>query len=197
MFTKDQIKALLLMAAKSDDPRIHLKGIYIESSGTQTIAVATDGHRMLVVRSPHPYGVSGILPREDAERMVKCAKKGYEELTAVDGVFSLGGVQAKLLGTDVARFPDWRRVIPDKISGKRGEYEASYVGDFGKAAILLGSYYSTSARTSANMAILHNDADRAAIIQFPGCSDAFGVLMPMTSAADYQKPIPDWMVPSA
>lgn len=98
---KEQLQALLMFAAKNDR-RFYLNGIYSDTAG---YLVATDGHRILYIKTGEP-GLDVIIPREAAEAAVKMAKKGQEiPLTKT----SIGQVVYTPFD---AKYPDWRRVIP-------------------------------------------------------------------------------------
>jgi DNA polymerase-3 subunit beta len=128
---KEQLQALLMFAAKND-VRFYLKGIYSDPSG---YLVATDGHRILYIKTGEP-GLDVIIPREAAEAAVKMAKKGQEiPLTKT----SIGPITYTPVD---GRYPDWRRVIPgnDNLEATpQCLFEWQYLIDAEKAFKLMGA----------------------------------------------------------
>jgi len=128
---KEQLQALLLFAAKKD-VRFYLNGIYSDPTG---YLVATDGHRILYIKTGEP-GFDLIIPREAADAAVKMAKKGQEiPLTAT----SLG--QVTYTPVD-GKYPDWRRVIPGSDNlhpNPQCLFEWQYLTDAEKAFKLMGA----------------------------------------------------------
>lgn len=82
------------------------------------------------------------------------------------------------------RYPDWRRVVPTKASGKLAQYNGQYIADFCEAAQLL------SGSNCAQANIGHN-GDGAALVDLYH-EDSIGVLMPcrMDPAASER---PEWI----
>jgi hypothetical protein len=71
-------------------------------------------------------------------------------------------------------FPDWRRVIASREpSGVVAQFNPSYVADMGKIGTLL------TGNRSGNLAHFHHNGDGPCGVTFPGCDDAFAVLMPV------------------
>jgi hypothetical protein len=172
MFNRDELKALLLIAS-SDSFRLYLSGIHFESTPDAVIAVATDGHRMLVLRKTVAHNdifapIDGFLTRADADAMVK-ASGGLKYLSLVaDGEnVRFGQVSAKL--ERQGNFPNWRAAVPEKYSGEVAQFNAAYVGDFGRVNKLLGG--------DAKFTEIAHNGDGAALVNVYG--DAFGILMPM------------------
>jgi DNA polymerase-3 subunit beta len=128
---KEQLQALLLFAAKND-VRYYLNGIYADPAG---YLVATDGHRMLYIKTGEP-GLDVIIPREAAEAAVKMAKKGQEiPLTKT----SIGQVTYTTVD---GKYPDWRRAIPtiDNLQpNPQCLFEWQYLADAEKAIMSLGA----------------------------------------------------------
>lgn len=197
------IKALLICAAKQD-VRYYLKGVLVDARATDVTLVTTDGHRMLAypvatdaieALAPGQY----IIPREALEAVKPC-KAGrvtlpitIEIVTAPDqpdperaGVTIKGKTSVTITGATSAvtplidgKFPDWRRVLPKTVSGEPTQYQAEYLGDFGRIAELFGT----------KQPHIHYNGSSAAIVSNLGA--ALGVLMPMRSDAEFSA-LPAW-----
>jgi DNA polymerase-3 subunit beta len=196
--TIEQTKALLVIAPKSDT-RYYYNGALLEVKDDRAWLVATDGHRMLVIRPT--ARIEGkdvrdgrwIIPR-DLLAGAKVKKGGFLFLS-VDQYQGekepyLHCARARIItGTGElsaptvdAMFPDWRRVVPAKASGELAHYDPTYVGDFGTVAELL-----SGARINAR---IYYNGEGAAPVDL-GVEDALGVLMPIRAE---QRPYarPDW-----
>jgi DNA polymerase-3 subunit beta len=183
------VKALLICAAKQDI-RYYLKGVLVDARASDVTLVTTDGHRLLA----YPVAVDAIealapgqyiIPREALEA-VKPAKAGRVTLPITIEIDTAKGLENKITGaTSVVtplidgKFPDWRRVLPKTVSGEPAQYQAEYLGDFGRIADLLGTKYPH----------IHHNGSSAAIVGNLGA--ALGVLMPMRSDAEFSA-LPAW-----
>lgn len=194
----DTLRALLTVAGERD-LRFYLNGVCLDTTGPAPVMVATDGHRMLVVRVPRlvstlPRGCY-VIPRAMLEA-VKPVKLGRGQgdapvtLTVEAALPGADAGRATLVGASTAsaplvdgRFPDWRRVVPSKPTGIASQFNTDFLADFGTVARLLAG----AKRTEACFPVLaHNgcvngrtDVHAAALVTFPRSPDAFGVLMPM------------------
>lgn len=194
----DTLRALLTVAGERD-VRFYLNGVCLDTTGPEPVMVATDGCRMLMVRAPRlvstlPRGCY-VIPRAMLEA-VKPVKLGRGQgdapvtLTVLAPIAGADTGRAELVGATTAsaplvdgRFPDWRRVVPSKLTGKPCQYNTDYLADFGTVARLLVSakrgemVFPTFAH---NGDIGGRKGDHgAALVTFPRSPDAFGVLMPM------------------
>lgn len=124
----------VVVAASREETLYHLNGVALElaedaGGALDLVAVATDGHRINVVRSPAPEGATMpdravIVPTRAVRVMLAllARERGAASLSVGEGVVRLttpaGQVTAKTVdGT----YPDWRRVIP--------EWDASMVAE--------------------------------------------------------------------
>lgn len=192
----DTLRALLTVACERD-VRFYLNGVCLDTTGPEPVMVATDGCRMLVVRVPRlvstlPAGCY-VIPRAMLES-VKPVKLGRGQgdapvtLTVLAPIAGADTGRAELVGATTAsaplvdgRFPDWRRVVPSKLTGKPAQYNGDYLADLTTAARLLAGAKRTD--TACFPVIAHNgdSTDRmgAALVSFPSTPDAFAVLVPM------------------
>jgi DNA polymerase-3 subunit beta len=183
-------KALLICAAKQDI-RYYLKGICVDARANgDVVLVTTDGHRLLAypvatdaieALAPGQY----IIPREALEAVKPC-KAGRHMLPITIEIDTAKGLENKITGATSTvtplidgKFPDWRRVLPKTVSGEPAQYQAEYLGDFGRIADLLGT----------KQPHIHYNGSAAAIVGNLGA--ALGVLMPMRSDAEFSA-LPAW-----
>lgn len=117
------LKALALLAPKKDPTRPYLLGVHVEVKGSQAILVATDGAVLGALRlgldeefEPRaftiPLSLLVMVTAKD-EVTVSYAKdeQGPGTVTLVQGDRVLAGKAVE------GRYPDYRRVIPEKVSG--------------------------------------------------------------------------------
>lgn len=184
----DTIKALLVIAAKKD-VRSYLNSVCIDVRASDAVAVATDGHKMLAVAltvtDDAPALVPGryIIRRESLEGVKAVLKRPI--LVTIDPTARAATINNGSAATTTplmdATYPDWRKVVPLTVSGEVAQFNADYIGAFGKVQTLLGGKYSP--------AILHN-GDSAARVVLAG--DAVGVIMPMRGQPHLENPA--WLV---
>lgn len=146
---KDALKAVSRFAAKAD-VRYYLVGVYVEASATETRLVATDGHTMLVHRSKveNTHTWKGIIPLATVQAILK-HKSAYEKKghTLPVELSECGGTEARIDYAGQAfifqpidgTFPDYRRVIPETISGEPACYQPEYLQRVADAAKDLGA----------------------------------------------------------
>lgn len=173
------IKALLICAAKQD-VRYYLKGVCVDARANgDVVLVATDGHRMLAypvaadaieALAPGEY----IIPREALEAVKPC-KAGRTTLPITIEIDVARRLENKITGATSAitplidgKYPDWRRVIPKSVSNEPAQFQADYIGDFGRVAELLGGKHGP---------MIHHNGSSGAIVGNLGA--ALGVVMPM------------------
>jgi hypothetical protein len=186
----DTIKALLTIAAKNDI-RHNIKSVCIDVRASDAVAVATDGHKLLALPLTATDDAPALVPgcyiiRREALEGVKAVLK-RPILVTIDATARMATLDNGNAATTTPlmddKYPDWRRVVPLTVSGAVSQFNADYIGAFGKVHKLLGGKYSPSIR--------HN-GDNAARVILPG--DAVGVLMPLRGDP---QPLdnPSWLVP--
>ena len=108
--------AAAMHIAGKKDVRFYLNGMLIEPGADGAVCVATDGHRLLVIRTNVPWNLGKIIvPRDACEIIAKM--KGDVDFSAV-GVGARGprfkadrGGQAIEFAAVDANYPDWRAVV--------------------------------------------------------------------------------------
>jgi DNA polymerase-3 subunit beta len=171
----NELKALLLCAAKKDI-RYYLNGVLFESTPHGIIAASTDGHRMLCINLPSEdvQGVNALVSRELIEAAVKT--KAIMIQVTIDGqnvTFTSAGQNVSGALTD-GKFPDYRRVIPEKVSGEQGnEFNNTYLVDIDKVGSLVNG---------GKASVLQNGPGNSALVHFDN-QNVIGVLMPLRHEA--------------
>ena len=186
MFTikTDELKALLICAAKNDI-RYYLNGIHFESTPHGIIAASTDGHRLLCINLPNEQaeGIKALIPRALIEAAIKT------KAPTIDVMIEGANVTLSSMGQNVSGsitdgvFPDFRRVIPEKVSGIQGnEFNNEYLVDFDKIGKLING---------GKASVLQNSGS-AALVKFD-CDNAIGVLMPFKHELPTSLTRPAWI----
>ena len=131
------LKAVSLAMAKNDI-RYYLKGVFIEFNRAETRIVATDGHRLHVVRTVDSSAmvtepVTFIIPADMVKHCLKAKAARHDRNPQITLHFSNGKVEAVLPdGSTFAApaidgtFPDYRRIIQQCVSGKSDIEAAIY-----------------------------------------------------------------------
>lgn len=142
------IKASLLFAA-TGDIRYYLNSIYIETGPNGARVVGCDGHTLSVIKVDGKFEPASIIvPREVLEKL-KIGKRNFPivqfDFAPGDLVSdSLREIRITTAGTTTivkeidGKFPDFRRVIPEKASGEFAVFNPEYLVRVQKACTLLG-----------------------------------------------------------
>lgn len=159
-------------AMANNDIRYYLNSICIEHNGIQTRIIATDGHRLHIVRVTHPEGehcnpAQYLLPDTLVKTIIKCKAPKHDKrkeavFTFADGTESI----AKLID---GRFPDYSRVIPQSVSGEYSCINQSFVTD------ALQGYRDYMESKNCYMALKHGGDSCAVLV----AGDYLAVVMPM------------------
>lgn len=153
-----EIITTLKLFAADKDVRYYLNGINLEIGAAESRLVATNGHSLgcFRVASDQPdvdAPLANIIIPNDLLKPIK--SKGFVDIT-------IGALETKTNGkgeevpVSMSRpltvtyagmamsgktidgiFPDWRRVIPSKVSGEPAQFNPLYVGLLGKAYVTL------------------------------------------------------------
>lgn len=206
-----KIIATLKHFASDEDVRNYLNGINLEIGATESRIVATNGayigcfrveceqpevnapltniiipKKMLNVIKPKGFVeiTIGALETEDNEKGEKVPVSLSRPVTLTYGDVQICG---KTLNE---RFPDFRRVIPSKVTGEPAQFNPLYVGELGKA-------YRTLHGNKLNPAVgIGFNGQDAALIDL-GDENFVGALMPLrTESVNVPKTAPDWWADS-
>jgi DNA polymerase-3 subunit beta len=156
-----------LICASTEQARYYLNGVYVDPKG---FLVSTDGHRAFVGKidlTGVPAFDGWIICRDALKR----ALTGYKADTITIAPDRVGNSLCQPIdGT----FPDWRRIVPDELSGVTAQFNHTYVADMGKIGMLLRGQ-----RKPSLDAHIHHNGEGPAAITFPEVDDCFAVLMPI------------------
>ena len=182
----NELKALLICAAKND-ARYYLNGVHFESTQAGYIAASTDGHRLLCLNLPHEapeLNFKGLIPRALIEAAIKTKAATIDISIEGDQVslVSLGLYNIGKLAEGV--FPDFRRVIPQSVSGLYDEtnFYNEYLVDFDKVGKLV----------NGGKASIQLNGMAATLVKFDN-PDVIGVLMPLRHAMPLTLTRPSWI----
>jgi hypothetical protein len=190
------------ITASTEETRYYLNGVCLVHSASGLIMVATDGHRMSVVKQdwtdtiPEATFAQVIVPLAFIKKIKLTRGIDHGELTLGEG----GSITIKYVGETMGTqavdgvFPDWRRIIPSKPhSNVPAQFNADYIADFAAAGRLLSN------AKDARQPVISHDSDNPALVSWyfgegEGL-EAFGVLMPIRTSADLHRPAPSWALP--
>jgi DNA polymerase-3 subunit beta len=175
--------AVLKLFAAEKDMRSYLNGICLEIGRTESRLVAIKGHMLgcFRVASDQPdidNPLTSICIASDLLKHIKPA--GDVEFVIGAPVSDTDGrreVRITYAGLSIvghttdSKYPDWRRVIPDKVSGEAAQFNPEYIGRLAKAWACLHG------KRSPMVAIAHN-GDSAALIGMDD-SNFCGLIMPI------------------
>lgn len=204
--------------ASTETTRYYLNGVCIQPApdGRGVVMVATDGHRMIVVRDEtaqaHNLPAGGVIVQasKDQLRTFKTPRKTTNpgdkltlKITASPSVTDdLRGAKLTcemhegetLKGTIFLQavdgsFPDWTRIVPrpEKAGETQGTFNAQYLESF---AAISGEFAKLEGASLSSMSILQDGPGNPALIRF-GLAPAFGVLMPQSKQD--AGGVPEWM----
>jgi DNA polymerase-3 subunit beta len=185
-------------AASTEQTRYYLKGVSLTMVGADVLFVATDGHVLIALRHELDTeterswpGNGAIVPSAliSQIKQTPASKRcgDVAEISFKDGVVTIavvGGATYAMAAIDGA-FPDWRRVIPQTVSGELAQFDPALLGVFVKARKALSN------GQSKFVTIGHN-GHGPALVQFCDSEDdGFGVLMPIRGEAPTR--VPSWV----
>lgn len=195
--SKRALRAALLFAAQGDI-RYYLNGVKLEATKTHTTLIATDGHRIIAVRSKaeNKRKAEMIIPRDVCREASKGRVTGDVSLE-IKGKNTLIQTQLGMLQFDPieGNFPDWRKVMhgykmPETRENKPLGIRGKYLGDCEAATKHLGSLW-------AGISIAPSDDMQKIVRIIPDGVTDFEVEMfviPMrTSDSATEQPLPKWI----
>lgn len=178
--TRNKLKAAAIFAAR-DDIRFYLNGVLIESTPLQTRLCATDGHALFCAKDDakgdNAGTFTGIVPNDTVKQILawKAPYKGAADLPVVITT-AADEQRAEWCGNTAVfklldgKFPDYARVVPEKVSGDASYFNPELLMRCKKAVEALGlnkfGYFA-----------FKQGGDGSAIAVFS--SESFAVVMPM------------------
>ena len=174
-----------LVAVSTEETRYYLNGINLEFTPEGVTMCATDGHRMIVLRQPYgEHAATGahasvIVPRDLVAKLKINPRMKTLDTTDLtigdDGRLTFEHAGESFGGSRVdGNFPDYRRVVPQDLTGEAAQYDPIYLADFAKARKELGGDRTTSP-------IVRYNGGSPAVVDFAWGTgfQAIGVLMPI------------------
>jgi DNA polymerase-3 subunit beta len=187
-----ELKAIALCAS-TKDVRYYLNGVYVEATPKETRLIATDGHRLAAYRRKSDNKLDApmvdfIIPNE-AFKQIKPSRKAhldYLEIEIEDGRYTLvnyaQGLRIGFMPID-GRFPDYRRVIPEKGNGQSAQFNPELLAGFQEAGkMLLNSKHA--------IPYLEHNGNNTARVCIKGLPTFVGAVMPYDSDKIQSDPLP-------
>lgn len=176
----DHFRAVaLFMPAASDKLRPALEGVHLEASPSQTRCVATDGRALGVTRAYATNNVTELravtIPRAVVAILVKMLKPGGQFTVQYEGGKWRAETPTSALGfTPVdCDYPDYRKVIPQVITGETGQFDVLRLARFEEVRKALGL---------KTLPQIEHNGDRGARVVFNDYAFFVGVVMPLRPA---------------
>ena len=183
------VSHLLAVAAQAakDDVRFYLNGVLIEVEDGGVMCVATNGHILGAIRGgeanaagdhKHVDDTQLIVPIEIIRRL-KPSKKFANSAVIITNeaadLWTLTSMFADPIHFKMidGKFPDWRCVIPVRVSNECGQYDPELLALFSKSDTALNP-----ARIFAGVALAQNGTGPA-IVSIAHAPHYFGIIMPM------------------
>ena len=197
---KADIFAAVSLFRGINDVRYYLNGLYLETGIKGARLVGCDGHQLAVAKIEGEFPVSSIIiPGCLVDVVRKKAKsaqfvtldfvkgnKQYKDQNNVKGIFVPRDITLNYGETTTSskeldgKYPDYRRVVPDKTDGAVAQYDPRFVNRIDKACSILGHKFFVG--------ISHNgDKSGLSVI------DEKFVVVTMPFKADPKKVTPAWV----
>lgn len=193
-FTAAQLKAIALLAAQQD-VRYYLNGVLVEATQFETRIVATDGHKMGVVRhaveNDIDTDVSLIVPTS-VIGLLKASKSDGNKIVNIEIDNDVHTLCAPFTGLRAGftpvegRFPDYRRVVPAKPSGEFAHFMPQLLMEFVKCGQLLTGKAIVVPR-------LEHNGKSSGRVTFDGFDNFIGVVMPYDFKKDAKPADTTWI----
>jgi DNA polymerase-3 subunit beta len=195
------------IACEKDKSRPYLNGVFVKTIGDTVRYVATDGHRMIILRQQkvfHPYtnefvpeDIDGIIiPLGDIKNIKLEKNNDYAEISINGDLYSIRQNLKTIDGLLIkSTFPDYERLIPrgnlsPKSKNDIPQFNARYLADFQKAGEIL-----CEGNEKIFARITHGRAAQPALIDFVGrlgIVEGFGVIMPVRCSIELTS-APKWL----
>lgn len=190
------------ITASTDETRYYLNGVNLVHTPSGVIMVATDGHRMLLVKqdwtdiAPNAEFKPTIVPLAFIKKIKLVRGIDLADCTIGEDGSILIKYAGETMGTQAvdATFPDWRRTVPSKPhSNVPAQFNADYMADFAAAGKMLSN------AKDARQPVISHDGDKPALVNWyfgerEGLQ-AVGVLMPISKTEHCHNPAPSWALP--
>lgn len=176
---KSDLKAALICAA-TKDARNYIAGVHMEfmpnSDGGIVTFVGTDGHILFAATAPAVFTEGDqtapfymTIPANVVKEACKGKLSGVMLRSLPDGRYSLADT---IFAPIDGRYPDFRRVIPDKVSGERAQFDPELLV---RAQSALREYFQ-----SPRTVYTHHHSGNGPSVMCGNSRDAVVVVMPCT-----------------
>lgn len=181
----DLIAAALHVAGKRD-VRFYLNGVLIEPHADGAILVATDGHRMLIVRTRLPWGLGKVfVPRDACELIAKMkGDVGFSDIGDARRFKADRGGQAIEFAAVGANYPDWRVAVSKPTEPAPCGFDPFILEGVAKSAGIIRKAFGGKV-TSLIPVVGHNTAAMFAVgsVTDERIKSATFIVMPMRDSA--------------
>lgn len=190
------------IVASTEETRYYLNGVNLVHTPSGCIMVATDGHRMALVKQdwtdivPNAEFKPTIVPLAFIKKIKLVRGIDLANCTIGEDGSILIKYAGETMGTQAVdgTFPDWRRIVPKTApSNIPAQFNADYVSDFWAAGKLL-----SNDKSAQGPVISHDDGNPALVNWYYGERsglEAVGVIMPIRTSSELHKPAPSWALP--
>lgn len=185
------------ICASTDTTRYYLNGVDVTLRDNVFTITATDGHRLISFKPPVSFNYAdpvtpfSIIIPLDIIKAFKVSKKQPEGELIIE---SNGSCSIKYHGVSMGfqpidgTFPDWKRVVPNKVDGIVSHYNAHYLADFAK----INDMYRDD---KAKCLIIGHNGNGPALVHLPIGIDNVAVIMPVRySKEEVPTEAPSWAV---
>lgn len=201
---KARLVAAIAQFKASNDIRYYLNGVYVEPDPKGgAVIVATNGHVMGIWRDETATGVERpIILHIDDKLLKSCQGSDLKRLAVRDGRLAvilekddkevyIQPIAERKIGVPSweieGKFPDWRRVIPDRSTvGLKGFVNVRYFADVDRAlnvgSVNYGKY--------GMLQFMQADIDASVLVTESSSPEFAAVVMPMRGDAI---PYPKWL----
>jgi len=173
------------------DVRYYLNGVYVDTERGRL--VATDGHRMMVVRISPNKDIKPFIMRDTFVNAVLKAMTGkkYSAMLLDVDVEDKPGLRSmtantgtsKIVGEELdGKFPEYDKVTPKSVSGEKASFNAEYLRD-AQRALNQYTYGRPESGDKSGPYLAHNGLGPA--VMMPTASDElFAIIMPLRASID-------------
>jgi DNA polymerase III sliding clamp (beta) subunit (PCNA family) len=172
------LRAALIFAGNGD-VRYQLNGVYIHAGAKGARIVSTDGHTQYQANVPGNFPRARVIVPRALLDGIKWGKQEFVDVTIeptaetslVHNVsFALANGEVRTTQSIDGVFPDYARVVPDKLSGDVAYFDAEMLARTAKAAKLLGSKH--------GLYRVQYNGEGAALVMMPR-AESIVLLMPL------------------
>lgn len=193
------------MCASQDRTRYYLNGVQVEAHERNgVVLVATCGSKLLCIWDESgTTNESGAVIRLSDDMLKSCrtALEGQAKLVIEGHRAQLDGSNGAMVANDCrvdGVFPDWRNVVPAAAQWPKANcgfptFQAKHISAFGEIAQQLERHWGVyqSKQANSRFQLCWSESGAPAVVLFPACETAFGVIMPTQNSAGNDR-VPSW-----